>query len=630
MPQRKLKGLKPGRTYVFKVRARSGNAFGPWSPPIISTTALPGGPGAVTLSASAGISVVDLSWDEGTGEVWKYEVHVSTSPGFTPSGSTRWTRTVGQAASYPGTPGTTYYFKVVPVNPEKVPGTASNEVSAVPTAPNAGGETSDGSPPGSSPTPTVVGGVGFLLIKWEEISNPDAVTYEVHLATASGGPYTKIGETAATNFFVRTDAAGGALSYGTTYHAKIKAKDVDGSAALGTSASGSMVKATTADIAVAAITAASGIVLDLTADVITAGHITSSSIYLGSGTTFHLDGTNKVIEIKDTQGSPVTRLKIGKLGAASTDYGIEIYDSSGVLRWHKSFGSQKSELQSGAAITADRGTQRVKMGDNTYPFLFCAAADETNYRFRVDTSGNLEAVGTIRNDKSTVKPRVEMLNEDGNRGVFSGYSQRTERSGQITFGETASGGAMTSGNINLFAPKRTSWSHEPYSRVYIGPSDGIVEQYGSASATGYPYAQSYVWGTSSFAASYMVAENASGGNKSRIEAYVDGSEETIRIDASELELRAGYTAKGKCGFRAASPAVTAADQEWEVGVSWSGFSKTQNAPSSVTFTQGATPVNVKSGWPTAGNITNRGFIFVLRSNAAGAMEWRGTYETAVI
>lgn len=71
-------------------------------------------------------------------------------------------------------------------------------------------------------------------------------------------------------------------------------------------------------------------IASLAADKIIAGIIATAGIYLGS-TRFHLDGANEIIEIKDAQGSPVTRVKLGKLNTGSTDYGIEVYDSSGVL-----------------------------------------------------------------------------------------------------------------------------------------------------------------------------------------------------------------------------------------------------------------------------------------------------------
>jgi hypothetical protein len=47
--------------------------------------------------------------------------------------------------------------------------------------------------------------------------------------------------------------------------------------------------------------------------------------------TFVVDFNNALITVKDTQGSPVDRVYLGKLGAGAEDYGIEVYDTSGNL-----------------------------------------------------------------------------------------------------------------------------------------------------------------------------------------------------------------------------------------------------------------------------------------------------------
>lgn len=66
----------------------------------------------------------------------------------------------------------------------------------------------------------------------------------------------------------------------------------------------------------------------VTANKLRAGTIGAYLIYLGDGT-FLLDGGNKYLLVKDNQTTPVERVKIGKLGAGDSDYGIEIKDPSG-------------------------------------------------------------------------------------------------------------------------------------------------------------------------------------------------------------------------------------------------------------------------------------------------------------
>lgn len=128
----------------------------------------------------------------------------------------------------------------------------------------------DQTAPGSSPTPTVIGGVGFLAVRWNRVTNPDAVTYEVHVSTTSGftpdsspGSATLYAETNGTVAIVKNLPLGGALSYGTTYYVKLVAKDADGPAGASAQGSGSMVQASGPDLAVGSIIAGSGIIAAL-------------------------------------------------------------------------------------------------------------------------------------------------------------------------------------------------------------------------------------------------------------------------------------------------------------------------------------------------------------------------------
>jgi hypothetical protein len=69
-------------------------------------------------------------------------------------------------------------------------------------------------------------------------------------------------------------------------------------------------------------------ILNCNVDKLVAGTISASGIYVGSSS-FELDGSSTRLLVRDTQGSPVTRVEIGRLGAGSTNYGITIRDASG-------------------------------------------------------------------------------------------------------------------------------------------------------------------------------------------------------------------------------------------------------------------------------------------------------------
>lgn len=145
----------------------------------------------------------------------------------------------------------------------------------------------DGSPPAAvTPAPVVLGGVGFLAVKWDPVANADPVTYEVHVSTTTGftpDATTLAGETAGTLLFVRALTAGAPITYGTTYYVKVIAKDDDGAAAPSAESSGGPVQVTGPDLAVGSIIAGSGIIADaaigdaqietLSADKITGGTI---------------------------------------------------------------------------------------------------------------------------------------------------------------------------------------------------------------------------------------------------------------------------------------------------------------------------------------------------------------------
>lgn len=110
----------------------------------------------------------------------------------------------------------------------------------------------DGIPPASSPTPTVRGGLVFLLAEWTAIANADPVTYEVHISTTTGftpDATTKKGEITGTFMFIKAMPDGSALSYGTMYYVKTIAKDADGSAAASAQESGQLVQAAMTDFA---------------------------------------------------------------------------------------------------------------------------------------------------------------------------------------------------------------------------------------------------------------------------------------------------------------------------------------------------------------------------------------------
>ena len=69
----------------------------------------------------------------------------------------------------------------------------------------------------------------------------------------------------------------------------------------------------------------------LSANKLVANSVITNLLGVGDINRFLLDGTNRQILIKDNQATPVNRVKLGKISAGATDYGLEIYNASGQL-----------------------------------------------------------------------------------------------------------------------------------------------------------------------------------------------------------------------------------------------------------------------------------------------------------
>lgn len=135
----------------------------------------------------------------------------------------------------------------------------------------------------------------------------------------------------------------------------------------------------TGKIADLAVTAAK--ILSLNADKITAGTITAlvkiaaNNIELdgvnnridikdGSGNVIiRIDGAARTLSIFDTQGSPVLRVLIGRLGSGANDYGIVIQNASGNAMWSSlDSGVQSVGIKDLAVLTAALNDLAVATG----------------------------------------------------------------------------------------------------------------------------------------------------------------------------------------------------------------------------------------------------------------------------
>ena len=87
----------------------------------------------------------------------------------------------------------------------------------------------------------------------------------------------------------------------------------------------------------------------LDADKITNNTQFTQSVFIGAESKIKLDGLNNLITVDDSQGTPVTRVKIGKLGAGTNEYGVQVIDAGGTIR----FQTGTSTFLDGGIISAD-------------------------------------------------------------------------------------------------------------------------------------------------------------------------------------------------------------------------------------------------------------------------------------
>jgi fibronectin type 3 domain-containing protein len=131
------------------------------------------------LTATGSLTSAQLSWTAATDDtaVARYNVHRSTTSGFTPSTANRIAQVTG--TSYADTPsGGTYYYKVTAEDSAGNVGPASNEASAI---------AGDVSPPSAPGALTAIGAVGKATLGWGAATdNVGVVRYSVHRATTSG------------------------------------------------------------------------------------------------------------------------------------------------------------------------------------------------------------------------------------------------------------------------------------------------------------------------------------------------------------------------------------------------------------------------------------------------------------
>jgi len=204
-------------------------------------------------------------------------------------------------------------------------------------------------------------------------------------------------------------------------------------------------------------------ILDVGADKIINDTQFVNNVFVGAESKIALNGLTNQITITDSQGSPVTRVILGKLSSTSDDYGIKIIDASGAVK----FQSGSTTVMDGGIITANTITA-TQINANTITATEIAANTITATELAADSVtateidvANLSAIsadlgtvtagtitgGTIRTSSSNPKLQLDSTGiyaykADGTNTAFIGND------GQFRFG-TASGDRVEWNNTTL-------------------------------------------------------------------------------------------------------------------------------------------------------------------------------------
>ena len=172
-----------------------------------------------SLAGTGGLSSVSLTWNASTDNVGvsRYNLHRSTTPGFTPSAANRIAQPTGTSYSDTNLSPATYYYRVTAEDAAGNISTASNEASAVVT-----GDTQAPS------TPSNLNGTGSLssvALSWLGSTDNVGVTrYNLHRGTTAGftpSAANRIAQPTGTSFNDTGLAAG-------TYYYRVTAEDAAG------------------------------------------------------------------------------------------------------------------------------------------------------------------------------------------------------------------------------------------------------------------------------------------------------------------------------------------------------------------------------------------------------------------
>ncbi len=332
------------------------------APAVPPDTSPPSQPG--TLSVTSGIGQATLSWGAATDNVGvsRYNVHRSTSAGFTPSSANRIAQPTDPTYTDTGLTMGVYYYRVTAEDSTGNVGPASNEASAA---------VSDTAPPTAPGTLAATGGLGQAALSWGAASDNSGVArYNVHRSTSTGFTPSTSNRIAQPTGLSYTDAG---LAAGTYYYA-VTAEDAAGNVGPASNqASASVTADTTRPTVSISAPAAGAVVTGLT----TFSANATDNVAV-AGVQFRVDGTN--------------------VGAEDVVPPYELsWDTRGELNGARALSAVARDTSGNVRTSTSVTVTVTNSGVSTTGLRVAYALDETTGTLAADWSGNSStatAVGT--------------------------------------------------------------------------------------------------------------------------------------------------------------------------------------------------------------------------------------------
>ena len=245
-------------------------------------------------------------------------------------------------------------------------------------------------------------------------------------------------------------------------------------------------------------------VISLDADKITNNTQFTQNLYVGAESKITIDGNNNVLKVDDNQGTPVTRVYLGKLSSATNDYGLKVIDASGAVKFQTGAttyiegGIIKANTVDTSQIAADAITaDEIAANAVTAAAINVSNLSSVSADIGACTAGTLTG-GTIQTAASGA--RVNMTT-DGINGYNSSGTQTIDiaNDGTFRFGPSGgnniywnnsalsvTGGIITTGNIvegSVAAHARATWTNTSLTLSATDQATATVGEVAIASIT---------------------------------------------------------------------------------------------------------------------------------------------------